>query len=240
MPRKNILLNEDAELQKILEESFFRRIGFHLLVAGTVEQAFEMIEDQDPVLFLLALEQPEWDGETICRRVKSDAVLRTTPIILIAPPGQEDAVLRCRAAGCDDLLSRPIDSQRLLAAACRVLNIVERTASRLATRLPVQLGREPHKLRSGSILNLNAGGCFVEADRLHPVGTLLSLAFSLPGMPAPLRFQGRVAWVNHPEWVKTSSLPSGMGLQFVDLTAEDRAVLQGFIEDPPPTAKKAE
>jgi len=237
MPRRNILLNEDAELQKVLGESFFRRIGFNLLVAANVEQAFEIIEEQDPVLVLLAVGEPGWDGESFCRQLKEDAVLRTTPIILIVPSGNEEAVARCRASGCDDILSRPIDSQRLLAAACRVLNIVERAASRLSVHLPAQFGRDSRKLRPGEILNLNAGGLFVKADRLHPVGTLLSLEFSLPGFSAPIRCRAKVAWVNHPEWVKTSSLPSGMGLQFLELADTDQAVMNTFIEEELPAEK---
>jgi len=229
MPRKNILLNEDAELQNILEESFFRRIGFNLLVAENGEQAYEMIEELDPVLVLLALDSPGWDGESFCRRVKEDAVLRSTPIILILPSAQEEAAVRCRATGCDALLARPIDSQGFLAVACRLLNIMGRAAARLSVSLSVLVGRESRKSRPGRILNLNTGGVFVETDRLHPVGTLLSLEFSLPQASAPLRCKGVVAWVNHPEWVKTSSLPSGMGVRFAELAEEDRAALSAFV-----------
>lgn len=233
MLRKKILLSDDAELLQALENSFFRRIGFTLLVADSGERAFEMIEEQDPVLAILTLEMPDWHGDAVCRRVKEDALLRSTPIVLVVPAGREDIVSCCRGSGCDDIICRPIDSQQLLAAACRLLHLVERGAPRVETRFPVLCGRDPRKLRPARVLNINAGGLFVETDRLHPVDTLLTLEFTLPGQTSTLRCKGRVAWVNHPEWVKTSSLPSGMGIQFLDLTDDAAAAVRAIVEKKP-------
>ncbi len=233
MLRKNILLTDDAELLRVLENSFFRRIGFSLLVAENGERAFELIEEQDPVLAILTLEMPDWNGDSICRRVKQDAILRATPIILVVPGGREEAVDCCRDAGCDAILHRPIEAQQLLAAACRVLRIVERGAPRLATVFPLFCGRDPRKLRPARALNLNTGGLFAETDRLHPVDTLLTLEFTLPGHAEALSCKGRVAWVNHPEWVKTSILPSGMGIQFLDLEAEVLLAISDYLDKAP-------
>lgn len=231
MPSKKILLTNDAELLQALENSFFSRTGFTLLVAEGGERAFEMIEEQDPVLAILALEMPDWQGDAVCRRVKKDAILRSTPIILVVPAGREDIVSGCRDSGCDDILCRPIDSQQLLAAACRVLHLVERVAPRAETDFPALCGRAPHKLRPARVLNINSGGLFVESDRLHPVDTLLALEFTLPGQTSPLRCNGRVSWVNHPEWIKNSNLPNGMGIQFLDLSTDAKAAICAFVEN---------
>lgn len=228
MLRKNILLSDDFELLQALENSFFRRIGFTLVVADSGERAFEMIEELDPVLAVLALEMPGWPGDAICRRVKKDAILRSTPVILVAPAGSEEAVACCQQAGCDDFLYRPIDSQELLAVACRLLNIVERGAPRVPSRFPVLCGKDPKKLRAAQALNINAGGLYVETDRLQPVDTLLTLEINLPTQAATFRVRGRVAWVNHPEWVKTSTLPSGMGIQFVEIDDDAAAAVRNY------------
>jgi uncharacterized protein (TIGR02266 family) len=228
MRRKKILLSDNPELLQALENSFFRRIGFSLEVADSGERAFEIIEEQDPLLAILSLEMPDWQGDAICRRVKRDAILRSTPIILVVPDGSEKAIACCREAGCDDILSLPIDSQQLLATACRLLNIVERGASRSENHFPVLYGKDPKKLRPARVLNLNAGGLFIESDRLHPVNTRLTLEFTLPEQTAMIRAIGRVAWVNHPEWIKTSRLPSGMGIQFLELTDADAAAVSEY------------
>lgn len=234
MLKKNILLSNDIALLQVLENSFFRRIGFTLVVADNGERAFEMIEELDPVLAVLTLEMPGWRGDAICRRVKKDSILRSTPVILVAPADSEEAVTCCRQAGCDDILYRPIDSQELLAVACRLLNIVERGAPRVASRFPVQCGKDPKKLRAAQALDVNLGGLFVATDRLHPVGTMLTLEIHLPNQVVPLCARGRVAWVNHPEWVKTSRLPSGMGIQFVGLAEEAAAAVRDYTEKADP------
>jgi len=233
MLRKKILLTEDAELLHALESSFFCRIGFTILVADSGERAFEMIEEQDPVLAILTLDMPDWKGDAICRRVKKDSILRSTPIILVVDAGREDVVSCCREADCDDILYRPIDSHQLLTAACRVLNIVEREAPRVETRLPVLCGRDPRKLRPAWVLNINAGGLFVEIDRLHPIDTLVTVEFTLPEHTSSIRCKGRVAWVNHPEWIKTSKLPNGMGIQFVDLPEDAAMAIREHFEKKP-------
>jgi uncharacterized protein (TIGR02266 family) len=233
MLRKKILLTDDAELLQALESSFFRRVGFTLLVADSGERVFEMIEEQDPVLAILTVGMPDRQGDAICRRVKKDAILRSTPIILVVDAGREDVASFCRETGCDDILCRPIDSQQLLTAACRVLNIVERGGPRVETRFPVLCGRDPRKLQPSWVLNINAGGLFVEIDRLHPVNTLVTLEFTLPGHTSSIRCKGRVAWVNHPEWIKNSSLPSGMGIQFLDLTEEAALAIREHVEKKP-------
>lgn len=225
---KKILLSNDVELLQALENSFFRRIGFSLVVADSGERAFEMIEEQDPVLAILTLEMPDWPGDAICRRVKRDALLRSTPIVLVVPAGREEAVACCREAGCDDILCRPLDSQQLLAVACRVLHIVERGAPRIETLFSVLCGKDPGKMRAARALNINSGGLFIETDRLYPVDTLLTLEFTPPEDTTSIRVKGRVAWVNHPEWVKTSTLPSGMGIQFLDLTEAAAAALAEY------------
>lgn len=233
MLRKKILLTDDAELLQALENSFFRRNGFTLLVADSGERVFEMIEEQDPVLAILSLAMPDWQGDSLCRRIKEDALLRSTPIILVVPADREEAVARCREAGCDDTVCRPIDSQQLLAAACRLLHIVERGAPRVETSFPVLCGQDPRKLRPARALNINAGGLFVETGRLHPVDTLVTLDFTLPAQTLTIRCKGRVAWVNHPEWIKTPSLPSGMGIQFLDLADAAETAVREFIEKKP-------
>jgi len=230
MLRKKILLTDDAELQQALESSFFCRTGFNLLVAESGERAFEMIEEFDPGLAILTLEMPDWSGDAICRRVKEDAVLRRTPIILVVDAGREDVISCCREAGCDDILFRPIDSQQLLAAACRLLTIVERGAPRFDASFPARCGRDPLKLHPARVLNINAGGVFLEADRLHPVDTRIALEFIFPGQASSLRCWGRVAWVNHPEWIKAAKLPAGMGVQFLELPGDVATAVGEFVE----------
>ena len=231
MVGKRILLANDPDILRALKDSFFGRNGFVLLVAESERQAFELIEEQDPSLAIFNLEQSGINGDVCCRRVKSDPILRNTPIILVIHPGVDDQDLaRCQGAGCDGILYKPIDPGELMNTACRLLNIDKRGASRVDVRLHLRWGKDVLKLAPGRVLNLNSGGAYISTDKLFPINTEIRLEFSLPGSDHPLRCQGRVAWVNHPEWVKTTNLPSGMGVQFLDLAPEDLEALRDFLD----------
>ena len=233
MVRKRILLSNDPELLRGLRDSFFGRSGFVLLVADSEDQAFELIEEQDPALAIFNLEQPGLNGDACCRRIKSDSILRGTPIILVAHSEGEQERALCQEAGCDGILYKPIDPDELMNAACRLLNISNRGELRAAVDLPLRWGKDISKLRSGRILNLNNSGAFITTDKFYPVNTIVSLELYLTASDHPLCCKGRVAWVNHPEWLKTANLPTGMGVQFLDLAPENTDVLQGLLDQLP-------
>ena len=57
--------------------------------------------------------------------------------------------------------------------------------------------------RSGTVLEVQSGGCFVGANTLYPPGTKLTLLLAVPGERLPVRLSGEVAWARAGE-------PSGM------------------------------
>ena len=234
MMRNNLLLADDPEILKAMERSIFTREGFLLTITGSGQEALEIIADQDPLLAILNLDMRDLNGDLCCRQVKDDPVLRATPIILTARPNQKNELERCGRSGCDEILNKPIDGQNLIALACRLLNIVHRAPPRYAVRLDARIAHHGGKPASGRILNLHAGGAFVQTKNLHPVETRLTLFVDIPGSAGSLTFQGRVAWVNHPEWIKNPRLPPGMGIQFLDLGPEAKEAIDAVMSSSNP------
>jgi uncharacterized protein (TIGR02266 family) len=229
--RKKILLAQDPELQTLLQASFLCREGFELAPAATGAEAFAAIEGDDLALAILCA-SPAFAGENCCRRVKGDPLLRSTPVLLVADAGSQ-ALARCRTAGADAVVGRPLHQTEVLRAVCALLQIVDRAGPRIPVRLLLRCGPAPLNLRAGCALDLSAGGLFVETGKLLPVGTLMHLELPLPGLEPPPRVEGRVAWVNHPEWVKKPKLPAGMGIQFLGLDAATQTALARLLEASP-------
>ncbi len=71
--------------------------------------------------------------------------------------------------------------------------------------------------------DLSVGGAFLVADLLFEPGEVLSLSFTLPRSERVVQAEGRVAWVSRGD---EGGKPAGMGLQFLDLSAEDREELR--------------
>jgi len=225
--RKKILLTQDLELQAILQSSFLSRDGFELALAANGAEAFTAIEADDLALSVLCA-GAEFGGEECCRRVKADPLLRSTPILLVSGfSAQEQS--RCRLAGADAVVSRPLHATEVLRAICALLRIVDRAGPRIPVRMVLRCGPAPLDLRSGCALDLSAGGLFVETSKLLPVGTVIHIELPLPDLEQPPRVQGRVAWVNHPEWVKKPKLPAGMGIQFLPLDEPTQAALATLL-----------
>ncbi len=73
--------------------------------------------------------------------------------------------------------------------------------------------------------DINEGGLFIETEKPRPTGTEVSLRFNLPGNVAPMQTVGRVVWVRS----ATDQEPAGMGIEFDELTDEDRDRINGMV-----------
>ena len=229
--RKKILLTDDPELVHAMRSSFFRREGFSFLLAGNSQQAFEIIEEEDPVLAILDLTMEGEAGDKCCRRVKDDPLLRATQIALVARVGEVNDLERCQMAECDGVVFRPIDPHSLVATACQILDIADPAEPRLDIDLPLRCGVSSSALAPAQGLNINAGGMFIHTEQLQPVNAEVVVEFALPQRPQGIRCRCRVAWVNHPEWVKMPRLPAGMGVEFLDLSVSGRLAVESFLAD---------
>jgi two-component system cell cycle response regulator DivK len=77
------------------------------------QQGLEMAREVLPDLILMDLSLPVLDGWEATRRLKSDDGLKAIPVIALtahAMPGDSDEAL---AAGCDAVLTKPIDEDLL-------------------------------------------------------------------------------------------------------------------------------
>jgi type IV pilus assembly protein PilZ len=79
-----------------------------------------------------------------------------------------------------------------------------------------------------SITNISEVGIFVRTNEPLEAGTRLTLRFAPPGTRAPFVLEGVVQWVNPVLALAVSPNP-GMGVRFVDLSAEDRERLVDAI-----------
>ena len=76
--------------------------------------------------------------------------------------------------------------------------------------------------------NINEGGMFVVTDQPHPVETLVTLRFRLPGGEEPCEVVGRVVWVRHQA---DDEGPRGMGIEFETLDDQTRRRINDLVRD---------
>lgn len=227
-----VLLTDDHELNVAIKDSFFQRAGFEVYQVKSGEDAFDAVSRLRPILVILALDMPGDNGDVICRRIKEDNSLRSTPVALMAHYEDEVERKRCHEAGCDEILRRPLSTKQILAASYRMLKVVvDRFGFRGVVQFQGLCGPDDDSLLDCSILNLSSGGAFIASNKLRPVDSDVQLEFALPGQPQPIRCRGRVAWLNHPEWSRTPQLPVGYGIQFDNMPQEIRTIIEEFIHE---------
>lgn len=73
--------------------------------------------------------------------------------------------------------------------------------------------------------DINEGGVFIETEKPHQPGTEVSMQFHLPGSREMLQTIGRVVRVS----TGTDVTPPGMGIEFEELTSEDRAKIDRIV-----------
>jgi uncharacterized protein (TIGR02266 family) len=90
----------------------------------------------------------------------------------------------------------------------------------------------PEANLSGLSSNLSVGGLYLRTRLPLDVDDTLFLSFSLPGREGelPLSCDARVAWTNCDNNRRKPDYATGVGLQFLNLSAEDVSTLEKFID----------
>jgi CheY-like chemotaxis protein len=99
-------------------------LGFHGYRVVTAEdglQAIEMASEVLPDLILMDLSLPELDGWAATRRLKADPRTSGIPIVALTGHAMSAERERALAAGCDDVITKPVVPKELLAEVERQL-----------------------------------------------------------------------------------------------------------------------
>jgi len=226
---KKILLPDDPVIKDIMENSFFHRDEFEFITAKGSDEVFLQIEELNPELVVLDMETSGIDASGLCTMIKDHSTLEKTRIILVVPTESRKTADEYSCIDADAIVGRPIDHQRFITSASQLLGIFDRADPRIETFIMVSCGSDIDELHQGWIRNINAGGAFIETKDLLPVDYRMQVQFEIEEGGDLISCMARVAWVNHPDWIKCDNLPTGMGIQFIDLAEEDQTLISDFI-----------
>jgi adenylate cyclase len=120
---QRILIVDDNEANRDILEARLKAHGYELLEAADGEEALAVVRQDHPDLILLDVMMPKLDGLEVCRRIKGDATLPFTPIILVTSKSDTRDVIAGLDAGADEYLTKPVDQAALVARVKSVLRI---------------------------------------------------------------------------------------------------------------------
>jgi diguanylate cyclase (GGDEF)-like protein len=136
MSIKILVVDDDPDIRDILKLTLAEE-NYDCIEACDGEEALKKVATRSPNLVLLDYKIPKVDGREVCRRIKSDLLLRHLPIIMVTGKGDISDKVNGLDAGADDYIVKPFEPKELLARIRMVLRRTERDLeANPLTRLP--------------------------------------------------------------------------------------------------------
>jgi len=123
--KKVLIVDDEAHIRLLLEQTLDPLVdaGVDLLTASNGGEALELITRERPELVLLDVMMPVMNGFDVCKRVKADATLASTFVMMLTAKGQELDRVTGAEVGADLYLTKPFDPDDVLRRAATVLGL---------------------------------------------------------------------------------------------------------------------
>lgn len=121
MAGERILIVDDNATNLKLVAYLMKASGYTVDTALDAESAIEVIRMNPPDVILMDIQLPGIDGLELTRRLKADAATRDIVIVAVTAYAMNGDQAKARAAGCDDYITKPIDTRALPEAIARHL-----------------------------------------------------------------------------------------------------------------------
>jgi CheY-like chemotaxis protein len=112
--KKKILIADDMDTFLRLEKMLLEHSGYEIIMAKSGAEALKKIQTEHPDMVFLDMMMPDITGDTVCRFVKTNKALMSIPVVMVTTKSEPDYVDRCKKAGCDDYLNKPITKRDLI------------------------------------------------------------------------------------------------------------------------------
>ncbi len=113
--KKKILIVEDERDAAEFVESLLILGGYETHISRDGQDAINRARNLFPDLILLDIMLPKLNGFEVCKLLKRDPALQSTPIIMVTSLHQMGDAEKAFAVGANDYITKPYDSTRLMA-----------------------------------------------------------------------------------------------------------------------------
>lgn len=190
-----ILVVDDAPVNLKLIRLLLTHDGYEVRTAERAEEALEMLSHYRPELVLADIQLPGMSGLDMTRKIKENPLTATIRVVALTACNLKGDKEKAMQAGCEDYISKPIDSTAL---SSRVRELLSRPAAEMPALPPPEpesqmfTGRELEVLRRRFLTE--------GAERSRYLLDSLSSTFDLATASRQLhQWVGSAALVGHPE-----------------------------------------
>ncbi len=217
-----ILLVDHSRGALLFQETILRRREAVITTAIAGSEGLQKAREEQPQLIMFGFDLFDMSAPEFCREIRADERTRSISLLLVCERENAQHQELCLAAGCNDIIYRPLQRNDLDAKITRLTTIPTRRDLRTLTRIEVSLEKNGRFL-IGRSLNISSTGMLIELDRVLPGDGKLRLHFYLPGEQQAMQIDAEVL---RAEFVGTMAK---YGLHFVAVNEEERDRIERFV-----------
>jgi CheY-like chemotaxis protein len=113
--RKKILVVDDSATIHMVVRMVLGKDRYILVAARDGAEAVDMARQEKPDLVVMDVVMPRMSGFEACRQMRQDDATKDIPVILVTTRGEPESVQKGYESGCNDYVTKPINSLELLA-----------------------------------------------------------------------------------------------------------------------------
>jgi CheY-like chemotaxis protein len=110
-----VLVADDHDDSRAIARVVLENAGFRVVEARTGPETLQVVRSDRPAIVLLDIVMPELNGWEVARRLRADPVCRDTILIAVTALASAQDREVTIAAGCDELLTKPVLPRLLVA-----------------------------------------------------------------------------------------------------------------------------
>lgn len=108
-----ILVVDDNKENLRVVSNYLDEKGYHLALALSGKDAFEILERNRVDLILLDVMMPEMDGFEVCKKLKANQAYKNIPVIFLTAKNEIDDIVEGFKAGGVDYITKPFNQIEL-------------------------------------------------------------------------------------------------------------------------------
>lgn len=150
--KKVLVVDDESDIVELVSHKL-RQAGYlvdtitdPLLIMGKAREF-------NPDLFVLDIMMPDLDGMKICRMIRADPKMSSTPIIFLTAKGEAEDRVKGLETGADDYITKPFDAKELVLRIGLVLKRAQKevpeSSSRVMRAGTVVLDEDVHRVTVG-------------------------------------------------------------------------------------------
>jgi hypothetical protein len=132
MSEPTILTVDDSKTIRLLLARILRPFAVEVCEACNGEEGLAVAAAKGPQLIILDYNMPVMDGLTMLSRLREDAALRATPVIMLTAESGSAIISAVARLGARDYIVKPFEERALLAKIGKILPLVSRPALEVA------------------------------------------------------------------------------------------------------------